>query len=100
MKWLASTSVYFLLFGLFFFLAMIGVEQEEDVTQVGTGHPTWFFNQQNTILGIEHLKIYIHEMLEIENLHSNILEKLQKGIEYPWAMREAALKGLRNFLNW
>ena len=68
-----------------------------DVTRVGTGCYNWDFSEKEGGPRIERLKIYIHEMLEIDDKDSKMLSNIQKSVAYPWADIQSALNGVKKY---
>ncbi|BHH83050.1 hypothetical protein [Desulforhopalus sp. 52FAK] len=59
-------------------------EVGNDVTRVGTGYYNWILRKTENGLKVTKLKIYIHEMLELDDSKSVMLEDIQRSIDYPW----------------
>ena len=53
-------------------------------TRVGTGHYNWEFLNDSKNLKIQRHKIYIHEMLNIEDEQMSELTRIQDELNYPW----------------
>ena len=74
-------------------------EYGKALTRIGTGYYNWKFIEKNNLFTIIHHKIYIHEMLEINDVESKQLAEIQAMLKYPWVEKKDVVKILKNYEN-
>lgn len=60
-------------------------------TRVGTGYYNWEFVLRENTLRIKKHKIYIHSMIEIEDIEMSELIRIQSSLNYPWTTKSHVL---------
>lgn len=68
-------------------------------TRVGTGHYDWEFTTKNGELKIQRHKIYIHEMVYVEDVQMIELTRIQGKLFYPWVERQEICAAFKNNVN-
>jgi hypothetical protein len=63
---------------------------ELDKTRVGTGYYDWELTHSGSNLKVQKHKISIHEMLELTDTGSKLLQDLQSRLEYPFVEKKSA----------
>lgn len=61
-----------------------------DATRIGTGYYDWEFSVVDMKLKIFKHKIYIHEMLSVDDSQMVELERIQNELTYPWVKEHTA----------